>query len=1115
MKAFHDWLRELGLERYAPTFRDSDIDFSVVRQLTESDLRELGLSLGHRKLFLAAVANLDGPAAARGAYREELPTGAERRQLTVMFCDLIGSVALSEQLDPEELRALIQRFRATCAAVIERYEGHVARYVGDAILAYFGWPQAHEDDAERAVRTALELIEAVKAVPVVGAPLSVHIGIATGTVVVGQEAGEALEARLAVGATPNLAARLQSLAAADEILIAPATRRLLGQRFDLVDIGEQTFKGMHEPVRIFSVSGLTRIDGRFDASHSATALTPLIGRDEELSVLLARWRLATEAEGQLVLLGGEAGIGKSRLAHRLREQLGDAEHTVLYFQCSPYHAGSPLYPVIDQLERAAGLQRDDSVDQKLDRLERLLVQPLKDLRTSAHLFASLLSLPTERYPRLNVPPQALKERTLEALLDFIEALARHRTVLLIVEDAHWIDAATQAFLDLLVPRIQRMAVLMIVTYRPEYMPSWNGLGHVTAHSLNRLTRRQTIEMVVRIGGARDWPPELLDQIVANADGVPLFVEELSKAVLESGIIRIGNSQYELTGPLLPLAVPVTLKDSLTARLDRLGPFKEVAQVGACIGREFGYGLLAAVSNLSEQNLRHAIDELTQAQLIFRRGSGTHESFVFKHALVQDTAYQSLVAVSRQRVHQRIANALVTQFSDEATARPEIVAFHFSRANVGHAALDYWQRAGELAMSRSNYVEAITHFDAALRLLDGQPQDAERDRRELAIRVRLGPAYQAIKGMGSQEAGGNYERACAIGAGISQSAEVFQGVWGHWLFCNLTGRGLQARERAEQLVSLSKNLGDDEFVLQAHHARWTTFQNLGELATTRFDIEEGLRLYDRRRHGHHAHIYGGHDPGVCCRTQGAMCLWVSGYPDRANTLVEEGIALVREIDHPFSLAVGLWFGGAVKLFRGNAAECRVFALELQGLSERYGFKTTEPHALFQLGWALAADGQIETGLQRMEKGEDCLRALGQHGWRHICLSTIAEFHARMGQTARALECVDQAIDLAQRANIMSWRPEFLRQRAEWMLALGEIDRYEAKQRLLTALDLARQQTAHMLELRVATSLTRLLACGDESIWAAKSLAACLARFVEGADAPDVQLARNILAELRSA
>ncbi|MFN0301084.1 MAG: hypothetical protein ACKVQU_12125, partial [Burkholderiales bacterium] len=386
---------------------------------------------------------------------------------------------------------------------------------------------------------------------------------------------------------------------------------------------------------------------------------------------------------------------------------------------------------------------------------------------------------------------------------------------------------------------------------------------------------------------------------------------------------------------------------------------------------------------------------------------------------------------------------------------------------------------------------------------------------LAIRVKLGPAYQAIKGMGSQEAGGNYERACEIGARIGHSPEAFQGLWGHWLYCNLTGRGQAARERADQLVLLSDKLGEDEFLLQAHHARWTTFQNLGELAITRFDIEEGLRLYDRKRHAHHAHIYGGHDPGVCCRTQGAMCLWVSGYPDRANRLVDEGIALARELDHPFSLAVGLWFGGSVKLFRGDGAQCQAFAAELQELSQRRGFKTTEPHAMFQLGWAQTMAGQTQSGLYLMEQGEDRLRVLGQHGWRHFCLATIAGVRARIGEKTRALALVNQAIELAERTNIESWRPEFLRQRAQWMFDLGELDKQGATQQLLTALALARQQTAHMLELRVATSLARILARGDKSNWAVDTLADCLGRFVEGADAPDLLAARNVLAELRSA
>lgn len=603
--------------------------------------------------------------------------------------------------------------------------------------------------------------------------LAVHVGIATGSVVVRRDAEEAAGARLAVGATPNLAARLQGLAAPDEILIAPSTRRLIGNVFDLQERGAHSFKEIDDPVRVCVVMGLARNASRFEATHATDVLTPLVGRDEELDLLAARWRSACDGDGQLVLLCGEAGIGKSRLTHRLREQLGDDGHLLLRYQCSPYHVNSPLFPVVDQLERAADLRGEDTAERKLDKLEAYLHRAGAGMAQVMPLIAALLALPVERYAQAREVPQKQKELTLAALVALVEAFAAQQPVLVLLEDAHWIDAGTQEWLDRLVPRLQDMPCMLLMTFRLEYAAPWLTLGHATTHILNRLTRRQAAEMVFRLGGNRFWPPDVLEQIVANADGVPLFVEELTKSVLESGIVRGHVSHYELTGPLSPLAIPATLQDSLTARLDRLAPIKEVAQIGACIGREFGYALLAAVSDLPEPKLREALAQLVRAQLLFRQGRGTQESYVFKHALIQDAAYQSLVTTSRQRHHRRIAEALVNRFPAEVAARPEIVAVHCAHAGMDRQAFEYWQRAGELGVARSSYVEATHHFSAALALLSKAVPEAERDERELAIRVKLGPAYQVINGMGSPEAGQNYARVCEIGGGQKHSPESFQ------------------------------------------------------------------------------------------------------------------------------------------------------------------------------------------------------------------------------------------------------------------------------------------------------------------------------------------------------
>ncbi len=603
------WLESLDLGDHAALFEAEQIDLDALPHLTAEVLKELGVPTGPRLKMLAAIKAPAAPAAQ--------PREAERRQITVMFCDLVGSTALSEKLDPEDLRSLMQEYQRAAGAVIERYGGHVAQYLGDGLMTYFGWPQAHEDDAERAVRASLDIVEAVNAMD-----LQVRIGIATGPVVVGETgSGDASVPKLAVGETPNLAARLQGLAGPDEIVVGPSTRRLLGGTFELADLGEQDLKGIVEPVQAHRIEGLAATEGRFEARTHY--LTPLVGRDAEMAMVMARWEQACAGDGQVVLLSGEPGIGKSRITQTLRERVSGEPHTRLRYQCSPYHMNSALHPVIEQIERAASFQRDDSPDRKLDKLEQLFSSG-----ASRALVASLLSLPVERYPALALSPQKQKEEALKTLADQVTALAADQPVLLIFEDAHWIDPTSQELLDMVVPMVAGHQILAVITYRPEYGPPWLGQGQVTPLALTRLGRADAAAMVARVS---DTPlsDDVLDQIVARCDGVPLFVEELTKTVVESGAKNADT-------------IPETLQDSLMARLDRLAPVKEVAQIGACIGREFSHELLAAVSDLGDNELSDAVGQLVTSELIHRAGNG----YVFKHALVQDTAYDSLLRSPR-------------------------------------------------------------------------------------------------------------------------------------------------------------------------------------------------------------------------------------------------------------------------------------------------------------------------------------------------------------------------------------------------------------------------------------------------------------------------------------
>jgi class 3 adenylate cyclase len=606
---------------------------------------------------LKAIRSLSDPFVAVGegvvepvtARPQPVPHEAERRQLTVMFVDLVGSTALSVRLDPEEMREVLRSYFDAIAAAIARFDGHVDRLLGDGVLAFFGWPRAHEDDAERAVRAALDSIEAVRRVRTpVGEPLAARVGIATGRVVVGDLIGEgAVREQAVVGDTPNLAARLQALAQPNTVVVAAGTRRLLGELFEFAELGSHDLKCIAEPVRAWRVLGPGRAMGRFEAREAMAGMAPLVGRDAELAQLLRCWTLAREGEGQLALLSGEPGIGKSRLVRAVSERLRTERPTTLFYQSSPHHAHSPLWPVVEQLGRAADIARSDAAVAKLDKLEALLGTGVDDVASLAPFFAELLAVPAQtRYPPPQLTPQQLKQRQFEALLTYLEGLATRRPVLLVIEDAHWIDPTTLELFDLVVQRLRHLRVLLIVTYRPEFSVPWAGHGHPTLLPLTNLSRQEAVALIESVTVGKALPPEVTGEIVAKTDGVPLFVEELTKTVLESGLLRDAGARFALAGPLPPLAIPTTLQDSLLARLDRLAPVKDVAQTAACIGREFSYELLSAVAAQPPRSVRRALEELVAAGLVFGHGEPPEVRYTFKHALVQEAAYRSLLRSRR-------------------------------------------------------------------------------------------------------------------------------------------------------------------------------------------------------------------------------------------------------------------------------------------------------------------------------------------------------------------------------------------------------------------------------------------------------------------------------------
>src|SRR5215472_17426603 len=749
MKGIAEWLASIGLSEYAQRFADNGIDLSVIRDLTEQDLKDLGVLLGHRRKILRAIAELDGvaPVPIETATEPVARDEAERRHLTVMICDLVGSTALSARLDPEDMRAVIDAYHAACARIMLTYDGFIGEFRGDGILAYFGYPRAHEDDAERTVRAGLDIIAAVARLKTHAAePLAVRIGIATGVVVVGEGA---LREHAVVGETPNLAARLQALAEPGTIVVAASTRRLLGDLFRLRDLGLHKVKGIAEPVAGWAVEGVSDSESRFEAVRMA-GLTDLIGREYELDFLLERQRLAWKGEGQIVLISGEPGIGKSRLAAALAERIAGEPYMRLRYQCSPYHTSSALRPFIAQLERAAGFKADDVPEQRLDKLEALLARGASQVQAVAPLFAALLSIPFgERYPPLALSPTQQRRRTLAALLDQFEALARRQPILVSFEDAHWADDTSLELLDLTVERVSRLPVLALFTFRPEFGPPWVGLPNVGTLTLGRLNRSNVESMVARITGGRVLPAEVMKQIVTKTDGNPLFVEELTKTVLEADILVEDAKGYRLDGPLPPLAIPETLQDSLMARLDRLAPVREFAQIAAAIGREFSYPLVRALVGRDETALKDGLAQLERAGLVFRRGDPPEAIYSFKHALVQEAAYENMLKSRRQVLHRRIAETLRDRFQTMAESQPEVVAHHFTQAGLSEVAVEWWVKAGDRALDRSANNEAIAHLEKAIRLAEGLADGPPSGSSGCGCRPRTVMHYFMVEGTASQ------------------------------------------------------------------------------------------------------------------------------------------------------------------------------------------------------------------------------------------------------------------------------------------------------------------------------------------------------------------------------
>ncbi len=1120
------WLEQLGLGQYATAFAENDIDLDVLQELDHETLKDIGVnSAGHRLRIIKAArairVSASGTNLSAAPSREpaELPASsgvAERRQLTVMFCDLVGSTELSTKLDPEDLREINRAYQDACKAAIERYDGYVARYMGDGVLAYFGYPQAHEDDAERAIQAGLDVVEKIGGLNPAGAQdknveLGVRVGIATGPVVVGDLIGEgASQESAVVGETPNLAARLQGFATKNTVVISAATQALAGERFKYEELGAQSLKDISEPVHPRRVVAALAAESRFEAAHR-TKLTPLVGREHETGLLLDRWAQAKEGDGQAVLLSGEAGIGKSRITEALRERTAADKPARLRYQCSPYHTNSALHPVIEQLERAARFEVDDLPEVKLDKLESLLARAALDVQAVAPLFAPLMSIPSGgRYPALEITPERQKEQTLEALVAQMEGLSRSRPVLFIFEDVHWADPTSLELLEIAIGRVQTIPTLIVLTYRPEFSPPWSGHTHVTSLTLNRFTRGLATAMVEGVTGGKALPDEVLDQIIEKTDGVPLFVEELTKTILESGLLTEESKQFVANGPLRKLAIPATLHDSLMARLDRLGAVKEVAQTASVIGREFDFDLLAFVSPISFESLRDGLVQLMDAGLVFRRGRSEEGCYIFKHALVQDAAYGSLLKSKRQDLHGRIAAALLKRFPETTAAQPELLAHHYTEAGKKIEAVTYWLQAGRRATERSANQESVRHLENGLAIVQTLPASIERARQELSLHSALYTPFLAAKGYTSEEIPTICARSRELCELTGETDELFPALYAQWAHYFVSGNYLAGRTAAQELLALAEASREPPAMAQGNRLLGWTDLILGDLPGAALHLHKAVELYDARK-GRSLALRYAHNPYVAALSAIAIRQLLTGFPEQALHSGKEAIDHGRELGHAASLCYGLTFGGAQlaaiahepRAALAHSRACIALGREQSIASFLAWNKVIE-------GWATAKLGKPEEGMVLLTEGLEDLDRSGQGVFRSFYLSLLAEVCMSTGDLAAARSTLATAMAVIKDTGERWYEADVNRLLGEVHVGMQAPSQGEAQFR--RAAEIARELGEKSLELRAATSLACLWRRQGKHNEARNLLAPIYDWFTEGFDGADLKDAKTTLDRL---
>jgi class 3 adenylate cyclase/predicted ATPase len=1124
-------LREHGRVSLRGLKREFALDDDAVDELVEElvDVQQVAGLEGKVLVWLSATGS-PRPAAAPVTQAAPIATpetvaapvadagaaaAAERRQLTVMFCDLVGSTDLSQRLDAEDLRSVVRAYQEAASQAIDRYAGHIAQYLGDGLLVYFGYPQAHEDDAERAVRAGLEILTALRTLngtlePTYGIRLAARVGIHTGPVVIGEMGGGARSEVLALGDTTNIAARLETAAASDTVVISGATLRLAQGMFLTQDLGTPPLKGIAKPIRAYVVLRATGVRSRLDVDPRT--LTPLIGRDQELGLLTERWEQAQERAGQAVLIAGEAGLGKSRLLQAFRERLTGTPHTWLECRCTPYTQGSAFHPLIELLEQGLGLKQDDDPETKLRRLEGGIERANLSVANVVPLIAALLLLPLpERYPPLRQSPELQRKQTMEALVTWTLTLAEQQPLVMLFEDLHWCDPSTVELLGLVLEQSPTAQVLTVLTFRPSFEAPWPARSHLTPLAVNRLSRRQATNMIASMTRGVPLPDAVVQRIVERADGVPLFVEEVTKMVLESDLVVARDGRYELTGPLTELAIPATLQDSLMARLDRLDAGKEVAQLGAALGREFHYELLRSVSLQEEPRLHAGLAQLVDAELLYQRGAPPEATYTFKHALIQDTAYQSLLKSVRQQFHTRIAQVLEERFPKRVASEPEVIARHYEQAGLATPAIAHYQRAGERATQRSANEEAIGLLQRSLGLVGTLPETRERNQQELGLRMAIGAPLAAARGWAYPEYERTYARARELASQIGESPELPRVLVGTAVAYYFKGDFATAAEVAQEALVAAERTGDAYDLLSAHYVVGATLFYPGNFSRALQHFEQSIQLYNPGEHASQVYTIGA-DMCVVSYELASQSHVYLGHPDQALAVSEEAMALAKRLQHPLSMVEALCNAAIVHSQRGEVDRTWKRTGEIVGLTEELGFPLYLEAGRFLRGWARVASGEGEAGIAEMQQAVIELARIGTGLGAPASLFLLAEGFWKVGRHEEALGALGLGVAQAEQQGQHYYDAELHRLRAEILLDKGGDAVEEAEALFGQSLEIARRQEAKSFELRTATSLARLWQRQGKRDAARALLAPLYAWFTEGFDTRDLIEAKTLLGEL---